>query len=129
MQGRPAFGRIDFFAAEHRIDLSQVTGTGQNGRITKQDVLGYCRRVGASGNVRIMIAGDVHAAALKKAVGAAKEKAFHEKTKYPLRGMHVSVRCTQCHTKMVFSDVGTTCASCHEISPSHETWASCGCPG
>ncbi len=28
-------------AAEHRIDLSQVTGTGRNGRITKQDVLDF----------------------------------------------------------------------------------------
>jgi pyruvate/2-oxoglutarate dehydrogenase complex dihydrolipoamide acyltransferase (E2) component len=28
-------------ATEHRVDLSQVTGTGLNGRITKQDILAY----------------------------------------------------------------------------------------
>ncbi len=27
--------------------------------------------------------------------------------------MHVSVDCRQCHTKLVFSDVGTKCADCH----------------
>jgi pyruvate dehydrogenase E2 component (dihydrolipoamide acetyltransferase) len=28
-------------AAEHDVDLAQVTGTGQSGRVTKQDILGY----------------------------------------------------------------------------------------
>jgi len=38
----------------------------------------------------------------------------HNKTSYPLRGMHASLTsCTQCHTKMVFTDVGHTCADCH----------------
>ena len=37
----------------------------------------------------------------------------HRKTAYPLRGMHTSVTCTQCHVKMVFTDVGNQCADCH----------------
>src|SRR5690348_11264615 len=37
----------------------------------------------------------------------------HNRTSYPLRGMHESVSCTQCHTKPVFSNVGNKCADCH----------------
>jgi hypothetical protein len=37
----------------------------------------------------------------------------HNKTRYPLRGMHEGVACTQCHTKMIFSNVGSKCADCH----------------
>jgi hypothetical protein len=37
----------------------------------------------------------------------------HNKTSYPLRGLHENVACTQCHAKMVFSDTGTHCADCH----------------
>jgi 2-oxoglutarate dehydrogenase E2 component (dihydrolipoamide succinyltransferase) len=41
----PVVGRI---AAEHEVDLSQVPGTGRDGRITKQDVLTYVEQRGAS---------------------------------------------------------------------------------
>jgi predicted CXXCH cytochrome family protein len=37
----------------------------------------------------------------------------HDKTRYPLRGMHESIGCTQCHTKLVFTNVGHTCSDCH----------------
>lgn len=37
----------------------------------------------------------------------------HNKTKFPLRGMHVGVGCSQCHSKLVFSNVGTKCSECH----------------
>lgn len=37
----------------------------------------------------------------------------HNKTRYPLRGMHAGVACTQCHIKEVFTNVGTKCADCH----------------
>ncbi len=37
----------------------------------------------------------------------------HDQTSYPLRGMHVSVQCSECHTKPVFSNVGQRCANCH----------------
>ncbi|MBV9669550.1 MAG: cytochrome c3 family protein, partial [Acidobacteriales bacterium] len=37
----------------------------------------------------------------------------HNQTRYPLRGMHKDVACTQCHTKLIFTDVGHACADCH----------------
>src|SRR5947209_5514834 len=37
----------------------------------------------------------------------------HNRTSYPLRGMHENVSCTQCHTKPVFTNVGSKCADCH----------------
>lgn len=37
----------------------------------------------------------------------------HNRTSYPLRGMHENVRCTQCHVKPAFTDVGKNCADCH----------------
>ena len=37
----------------------------------------------------------------------------HNKTKYPLRGMHEKVQCVQCHAKPVFTDIGKNCADCH----------------
>ncbi len=37
----------------------------------------------------------------------------HNKTAYPLRGMHEKVKCVQCHVKPVFTNVGKNCADCH----------------
>jgi len=37
----------------------------------------------------------------------------HDSTKFPLRGMHEKVTCTNCHVKPVFTDVGKNCESCH----------------
>jgi hypothetical protein len=37
----------------------------------------------------------------------------HNKTKYPLRGLHEKVPCSQCHAKPVFTDVGKNCQDCH----------------
>jgi hypothetical protein len=37
----------------------------------------------------------------------------HNKTKYPLRGMHEKVQCAQCHSKPVFTNVGKNCQDCH----------------
>ena len=37
----------------------------------------------------------------------------HDKTNYPLRGMHEKVQCVQCHVKPVFTNVGKNCADCH----------------
>src|ERR1700757_286061 len=37
----------------------------------------------------------------------------HNKTNYPLRGMHEKVRCVECHVKPVFTNVGKNCADCH----------------
>ena len=37
----------------------------------------------------------------------------HNRTRFPLRGMHVKVECTQCHTSLVFKNAGTRCQDCH----------------
>jgi hypothetical protein len=37
----------------------------------------------------------------------------HDRTRYPLRGMHEKVQCIQCHVKLVFTNVGQKCADCH----------------
>jgi hypothetical protein len=37
----------------------------------------------------------------------------HNKTRYPLRGLHEKVQCNQCHVKPVFTDVGKNCEECH----------------
>lgn len=37
----------------------------------------------------------------------------HKTTAYPLRGMHRSVGCRQCHVDLVFSKIGTECSDCH----------------
>jgi hypothetical protein len=37
----------------------------------------------------------------------------HNTTRFPLRGLHQGVTCTQCHTKPVFTNVGHLCAECH----------------
>src|SRR5271165_5651899 len=37
----------------------------------------------------------------------------HNKTSYPLRGLHEKVKCVECHVKPVFTDVGKNCADCH----------------
>jgi len=37
----------------------------------------------------------------------------HNKTNYPLRGMHEKVKCVECHIKPVFTNVGKACADCH----------------
>ena len=49
----------------------------------------------------------------------------HNTTKYPLRGMHEGVSCTQCHTKLVFSNVGTQCADCHADIHKRQMGANC----
>ena len=41
----PVVGRI---AAEHNVDVSQISGTGRGGRVTKKDILSFIERGGAS---------------------------------------------------------------------------------
>ncbi len=55
----------------------------------------------------------------KKLRGAAKEKVFHEKTRYPLRGAHLQARCDACHgpwgkERAVFRGLKfERCTDCH----------------
>lgn len=49
----------------------------------------------------------------------------HNKTRYPLRGMHQNVTCTQCHTKLLFTNVGHACSDCHADIHRGQTGANC----
>jgi hypothetical protein len=49
----------------------------------------------------------------------------HNKTKYPLRGMHEKVQCVQCHVKPAFTDVGKNCADCHADIHRRQMGANC----
>ena len=49
----------------------------------------------------------------------------HNKTRYPLRGLHQGVSCTQCHAKPVFSNTGTSCADCHADIHRRQMGANC----
>jgi hypothetical protein len=49
----------------------------------------------------------------------------HNKTKYPLRGLHASVACKQCHVSLVFTNVGAKCADCHADIHRRQMGANC----
>ncbi len=49
----------------------------------------------------------------------------HDSTRYPLRGMHEKVYCTECHLKPVFTDVGKNCADCHADIHRRQNGANC----
>ncbi|HUD65384.1 MAG TPA: hypothetical protein VMQ17_12425 [Candidatus Sulfotelmatobacter sp.] len=49
----------------------------------------------------------------------------HSQTRYPLRGMHQSVTCTQCHVKPVFTNVGQRCQDCHADIHRRQLGANC----
>jgi hypothetical protein len=49
----------------------------------------------------------------------------HNQTRYPLRGMHQRVTCTECHTKPVFSNVAKKCSDCHADIHRRQFGSSC----
>jgi hypothetical protein len=49
----------------------------------------------------------------------------HNQTKFPLRGLHQGVACTQCHVKPVFTNVGQRCADCHADIHKRQFGANC----
>ncbi len=49
----------------------------------------------------------------------------HDQTGYPLRAMHEKLRCMQCHTSLVFSNVGKQCADCHADIHRRQMGANC----
>jgi hypothetical protein len=49
----------------------------------------------------------------------------HNQTRYPLRGMHQAVACTQCHVKQVFTNVGLRCQDCHADIHKRQLGANC----
>ena len=48
-----------------------------------------------------------------KTLRAVPEFNHNTQTHYPLRGMHEGVKCSLCHTKLVFNQTSTRCADCH----------------
>ncbi len=65
-----------------------------------------------------------HTAAAWKPIRAIPEF-DHNKTRYPLQGMHQNVACMQCHTKPVFTNVGSKCADCHADIHRRQMGAAC----
>ena len=49
----------------------------------------------------------------------------HNKTRYPLRGMHKNVACVQCHSNPVFTNIGSKCADCHADIHRRQMGAQC----
>jgi NMD protein affecting ribosome stability and mRNA decay len=49
----------------------------------------------------------------------------HNQTKYPLRGLHQTVNCTQCHVRPVFTNVGQRCQDCHADIHRRQLGADC----
>ena len=49
----------------------------------------------------------------------------HNQTRYPLRGMHQSVTCVQCHVRPVFTNVGQRCQDCHADIHKRQLGANC----
>ena len=48
-----------------------------------------------------------------KTLRAVPEFDHNTQTSYPLRGMHEEVKCSLCHSKLVFKQTSTRCADCH----------------
>jgi len=49
----------------------------------------------------------------------------HNKTAYPLRGMHTRVPCEECHVDPVFSNAGRNCQDCHADIHRRKNGAQC----
>ena len=57
--------------------------------------------------------GSCHTATSWSPLRSIPEFSHNSQTRFPLRGLHENVACRLCHTKLVFSNVGTRCADCH----------------
>ena len=49
----------------------------------------------------------------------------HNKTGYPLRGLHLDVTCEECHVNPVFANVGSNCQDCHADIHRRKNGAQC----
>ena len=49
----------------------------------------------------------------------------HNRTQFPLRGMHQNVACNSCHVSKVFTEVGRQCADCHADFHGRQFGAQC----
>ncbi len=44
----------------------------------------------------------------------------HDKTKYPLTGKHVDVKCDACHKSKIYNEAPSTCIGCHKKEDKHK---------
>jgi hypothetical protein len=44
----------------------------------------------------------------------------HQRTRFPLRGKHVSIGCKSCHKSAVFKEAPSTCIGCHRKDDAHK---------
>lgn len=44
----------------------------------------------------------------------------HDKTKFPLLGKHVEVKCESCHKSLIFKDAPSDCVACHLKDDKHD---------
>jgi decaheme cytochrome c component MtrC/MtrF-like protein len=93
-------------------------GTSQNGQVQP-----YATTRSPHGNLNIACQ-NCHTVSGWKPIRAVPEF-DHNRTKFPLRGLHESVTCEQCHTKPVFTNVGTKCADCHADIHRRQLGANC----
>src|SRR4051794_17705092 len=56
---------------------------------------------------------------------AALEFDHNRETAYPLKGMHATVACRQCHANMIFKEASTRCADCHADLHRRQLGAKC----
>lgn len=49
----------------------------------------------------------------------------HQKTKFPLRGLHVRVSCMECHVDLAFTRAGSQCTDCHADIHRRQLGADC----
>ncbi len=49
----------------------------------------------------------------------------HNKTPFPLRGLHAGVRCQECHVDPVFANLGRNCQDCHADLHRRKNGAQC----
>ena len=98
------------------LTLSAVPGTQQSSQ-------GYGSTHSPHGNLNIPCQ-NCHTANAWRPIRAVPEF-DHNQTRYPLRGMHQAVTCTQCHVKPVFTNVGLRCQDCHADIHKRQLGANC----
>jgi len=69
--------------------------------------------------------GNCHTSTSWKPLRARLEFDHNHETKYPLKGMHARVECSQCHANPIFREASTRCADCHADLHRRQNGARC----
>src|SRR5450759_4863168 len=69
--------------------------------------------------------GNCHTSIGWKPLRAVPEFDHNRETKYPLKGMHTKVECSQCHANTIFREASTRCADCHADIHRRQLGAKC----